>query len=286
MKRVSFFMMAAIIAASSVFVSCNKDDDPYIPKDAPEISVKFGGADVAKNATVILKIGAKKTIDVSFVTEGGLKAIEFSIGTESPGVPVTPGATSGTFSIELEGIVKGNIPIAIKVTDNQAAASEGLPEAIGDLSDTFSFTVGVEENELEEVNFEFTWERIGGTAATGLTKYGLDWFQSAGTPLAAHIRIIAGSGNEWYKFDNTVYNAVTTKEGLKALFTDDKKQTGNFTEVNFSTKTYNIVIGTKVVKATGDEYHLINITASNEVIINAGTPTESVRRTITGRSKL
>ena len=285
MRKVSLLMMAAIVAASSVFVSCSKDDDPYVAKDAPEISVTFGGADVAKNATVPLKIGESKELEVSFEAAGGVKEIEFSIGTQTPTVNIPAGSTSGSFKIELTGEVKGNLSVTIKVTDNQGTASEGLPDAISDLSDTFSFTINVVENELEEVDFAFTWERIGSNNATGLAKYGLEWYQSTGTPLAAYIRPITGSVNEWYKFENTVYSAVTTKEGLKALFTADKKQSGDFTDVNFVTKTYNIVIGTKVANAGGDEYYLINITASNDEVINAGTPTEAPKRTITGKSK-
>ena len=281
MKRVSFFMMAALFAASSVFVSCNKDEDPYIPKDGPEITVKFGGVDVTKGATAVpLKVDEVKSLEVNYTADGSVKDIELNIGGTDQVVPFDVGVTSGSFSVSLTGLVKGNIPVIITVTDNQGTASEGLPGAISDMSETFTFTIKVEENPLEETDFEFTWERLGGTAATGLSKYGLEWWQSVGTPLTAHIRPL--TGNEWYKFESAVYSTVTTKEELKALFTADKKQSGDFTDVNFQTKTYNIVIGTKV----GNEYYLINITASDEQIINAGTPTETVRRRITGKSKL
>jgi len=221
MRRINFFMMAAIFAVSSVFVSCNKDEDPYIPKPAPEISVKFGGADVAKNATVPLKIGTKKTLEVSFVVEGGLKAIEFSIGTESPGVPVTPGATTGTFSIELEGIVKGNIPIAIKVTDNQAAASEGLPEAIGDLSDTFSFTVGVEENELENA-VEFTLVYKGGSQTDGENineTVGIRYQQNLTASTARFV--LQATENNFVPLTKAEFDGIKTKEALKAKYDAD-----------------------------------------------------------------
>ena len=285
MKKVSLLMMAAFVAASSVFVSCKKDEDPYIPKDGPEVTVTFGGAAVTSGSTVTVKIGdAAKALEISYTADGGIQEIVLTIDGVSKTVNFTPNGTSATFSesISFDLAAAKNIAVSTTITDNQVAASAGLPDALlADKTATFSFTIKVEENELEEEDFAFTWERIGSTSTTGISEYGLEWFQSIGTPLTAHIRPITGTQNEWYKFENTVYANVKTKEGLKALFTADKKQTGDFAEVNFQTKTYNIVIGTKV----GDEYHLINVTASNEQILNAGTPTETVRRTITGKSK-
>jgi len=277
MRKVSLLMMAAIVAASSVFVSCSKDDDPYVAKDAPEISVTFGGDDVAKSATVPLKIGEEKKLVVSYEAAGGVKDIEFGIGTQSPTVPFTAGSTSGSFSIDLTGEVKGPLSVTIKVTDNQGTASEGLPDAISDLYDTFSFTINVVENALEEADFVFEWSKSG-TQATigGIADFGLDWYAVTGDPLLAQIRPIVDSGNEWYKFADTdaaaadaVYNGITTKEALKALFTADKKQTGNFTISvnNVNNPNWNVVIGTKV----GNEYYLLRINRTQNVDDIAGS---------------
>ena len=142
MKKVSIFMMAAIVAASSVFISCSKDD-PYDPKEGPVISVKLGDVDVANNGTVKVKVRDAKDLVISYEADGGIKEITVTGGsltapTFSVGDLTAKAEKSFTFST-VEKIV-----IETTITDNQKAASDGTDTPTEDKTATFKFTIDVE----------------------------------------------------------------------------------------------------------------------------------------------
>ena len=65
MKKVSFLIIAALVAASSVWVGCTKEDDPItpvipeipVPKAPPTINLSYGGEVTQQNATKTAKVG-------------------------------------------------------------------------------------------------------------------------------------------------------------------------------------------------------------------------------------
>jgi len=282
MKKVSYFMMAALVAASSMFVSCGEDDttdpiNPPLPLLAPTINFKFG--DKVFNTTGAkesVNVGDEVVIEFNYTAVGEIKEIELTIGT-APKETITTSFTSAishkiTKTLKAEFNAQKDIVITTKITDKQSPAKEA----------TFTFTISVEENELEEDDFE--WERVGGAAATGLAKFGLEWWQNtAGSPSGGHpawsVLIRPLAGNEMYKFDSKVYDEVTTKEGLVKLFADNAgKKIDVFSDISSSvSKTYDIVLGTKVRGSIDYEYYLLRITHST---VSTGASTTIV---VTGK---
>ena len=272
MKKVSYFMMAALFAASSMFVSCGEDDavvpDPIPPvviKDAPTISFKFGEKAIgAAGATESVKIGDAVDVEINYVADGEIKEIELTIGAADNKETITTFATATTHKItktlKAEFDEKKNIVITTKITDKQSPAKEA----------TFTFTINVEENELEEDDFE--WKRVGGAAGTGLAAFGLAWTQNSN---ALEAIIVPLAGTDLFRFDDTsVYDKVTTKEGLVKLFDDNVGvKINDFRGVSASvaSKTYDIVLGTKVKVGSEYEYYLLRIDNSSVSTAASGT---------------
>jgi len=273
MKRVSFFMMAALFAVSSVFVGCGKDDEPEPlpePKDAPTISFKFDGETInATGATESVKIGDEVVVEINYIADGEIKEIELTIG-DADKETITTGFNSATThkitrTLKDEFDAEKDIVITTKITDKQDFAK----------SATFTFTISVEENELEEDDFE--WKRIGGAAGTGLADFGLGW-----TSNTASVAIIVPlTGTDLYQFDSDVYDEVTTKEGLIQLFDENVgTKLTDFRGVSVSaSSSYDIVLGTKVKVGDDEyEYYLLHITHGTVSTGEAGTTI-----TITGK---
>lgn len=129
------------------------------------------------------------------------------------------------------------------------------------------------EDNLEPA--EFTWNRHGGTAATGLEEFGLQWTSNTKV-IYANIRPLDGA--TLYKFDPEVWEATTTEAQKAALFTEQVAGISVFNEVSCdATHDYDFVIGTTY----NGENHLIHITkAVVTPVTGVGTDI-----TITGEAK-
>ena len=263
-------MIAALIASSSVFVSCGEDDavepiPPVVVKNAPTISFKFGEKVIgATGATESVKIGDEVDVEINYTAAGEIKEIQLAIGEDENTETITTFTTATTHKIvktlKAEFDAKKNIVIATKITDKQSPAKDA----------TFTFTISVEENELEEDDFE--WRRIGGAAGTGLAAFGLAWTQNSSALEAIIVPLVS---TELYRFDDaSVYDKVTTKEGLVKLFDDNiGVKINDFRGVSASaaSKTYDIVLGTKVKVGSEYEYYLLHITNSTVSTATSGT---------------
>jgi len=275
MKKVSLFMLAAIVAASSMlFVSCGGDEE----FDLPTITVNLNGTD---RLEISVPADEEVTMKVTWEASGELEEVILRVVNGSSVVDLKSGFETKTLHRYNQS---GDLKIASPdpVNGGEILYNASLKAKKGDVLDLnrqikITFTaVAPPTNPLTEEDVAFTWSRTGNSAATGLDKFGLDWHSSTGTPLTANIA--AKTGTEWYEFPNTVYAAVDTKEALKALFTEERKKTGDFTgvTVNNPSTTFNLVIGTK----TGENYHLIHITGSTNAEVGGNWV-----RTITGKSK-
>jgi len=231
MKKVSLLMMAAFVAASSVFVSCKKDEDPYIPKDGPEVTVTFGGDAVTSGSTVTVKIGdAAKSLVISYTADGGIQEIDLTIDGTSKTVSFTPNGTSASFteSISFDLAAAKNIAVSTTITDNQVAASAGLPDALtSDLTKSFSFTIKVEENPLSEAE-EFTLVYKSGTQTDGENINETVGIRYQQNPTASTARFVlqATENNFVPLATKAEFDAIITKEKLKAKYNADVESKG------------------------------------------------------------
>ena len=88
MRKVSFLLIAALVAASSVLVGCTKDEDPVtpvipeipVPKAPPTINLSYGGEAAQQNATKTAKVGDVVELIVTFSAPGEIKQIDFKVG--------------------------------------------------------------------------------------------------------------------------------------------------------------------------------------------------------------
>ena len=103
MKRVNMFMIAAFVAASAMFVSCEKDDDP---DNAPTVIVKatYGtvnsqsvenGASIEGDEGVVVTFDIKFTMGISKLKEVHMKA---TIGSKTFNVLDSVGLDKGLFN--------------------------------------------------------------------------------------------------------------------------------------------------------------------------------------------
>ncbi len=120
---------------------------------------------------------------------------------------------------------------------------------------------------------EFTWNRHGGAAATGLDEFGLEWNSNAKEIYAV---ITPKADAQLYKFDPAVWASTTTNAQKAALFSE-AISISQFKEISCTAanKDYDIVLGTYY----NNEYHLIHVTHSSAYTFK-GTDV-----TITGETK-
>ena len=139
-------------------------------------------------------------------------------------------------------------------------------------SASYTMTVYVNmENVL--VPAEFTWNRHGAAAATGLEMFGLQWTSNGKEDFA---RITPLEGATLYKFEPETWANVTTAVEKAALFSEQTMGISVFNEVSaWTSHEYDFVIGTTY---NGENY-LIHIT-KGEVSTFKGTDI-----TITGEWK-
>ena len=118
MKRVNLFMLAAVIAVSSVFVSCTKEE-----KDPPTITVNLNGTD-----KIEIEVNANQdvTARIDFNAEAEIKQIDIDEvnGTNLSGYPKTSGFDSKTrhqatvtIPARVNTSVDAEVKLNVKVTD-------------------------------------------------------------------------------------------------------------------------------------------------------------------------
>ena len=122
---------------------------------------------------------------------------------------------------------------------------------------TTSINLSINNPAQALVPAEFTWNRHGGAAATGLDEFGLTW-NSNGKEIYAIITPVEGA--VLYKFDPETWNNTITDVDKAALFTE-AIGVSQFKEVSCTAvdKDYDIVLGTRY----NGEYRLIHVTHSH-----------------------
>ena len=269
MKKLALALVCLVSVA--FFASCTPEGQPTIQILTEEGYVQNNdvldmytdylfGFDMASSTTTNKELTNLKVNVEAFDLEGTSTGV-----TEWANKDLT-GLTSfhyvDTLFVELERYeILGSAVVTAVVTD-----------AAGQTA-TASFTVSVGmENALEPV--EFTWNRHGGAAATGLDEFGLEWNSNAKEIYAV---ITPKEGAILYRFDPEVWEATTTTTEKAALFGETAISVAQFKEVSCTAvdKDYDIVLGTSY----NGEFHLIHVTHSH-VFTFKGTDV-----TITGEAK-
>ena len=258
-------MMAAIFAASSVFVSCSKDDDPYVPKDAPTISAKFGGDPVTAGSTVVLKLGETKELLVDYKAPGLVKTFALSYNGNYE-YPEEVGKSTGSVSISFKGDVKGEQTCTITITDNQAAASEGMPESIIDQVATFTFKIDIQENDLV-ANKTFTVVYLGGVTDGGANaineEHGI-WYHNNPSGTTGRIDIVTSGNNFAILANEAAYTAIKTRESLKTAYDSapaaDKRASFTANAGTGTTGSGGSFVPVYFISKVGNNYFLIKMT--------------------------
>ncbi|MCS7005760.1 MAG: hypothetical protein NZM38_10610 [Cytophagales bacterium] len=109
----------------------------------------------------------------------------------------------------------------------------------------------------------FTWERVGSSAGTGLSEFGLAW--TSNTSTAA---IIRKDAQKLVKLSASQYNSITTRPALKAAI-DAAADIPDFRDISVqSNRTYSdLIIGT----IKNNVYYIIKIEESTVSSSSAGT---------------
>ena len=205
MKRLNLFMLAAIVAVSSVFVSCNKEDEP---KASPSITFTYNGDEAESGDPFSAKIGDEVTIIATFVAPGEIASIEFKVGSDDLSPTEFDSATGHEISKTLKFTSAGSVTITAKVTDKQDPALS---------SSVFSITVAVTENDLGEAE-TFTLARPPqeGLSAENTT-VGIRWIDNKDATIA---RFAPTVGATLVEITKTIHDGTATKEALVKAYND------------------------------------------------------------------
>lgn len=260
-----FALALLCIVSVAFFASCSKDDDPKNPSIsvyAPTTEFVQDGATVDLLADSI-KFGFQMASNADSQKElASLRVVITTEAGETEWDNLTLSGTSFTYTsicnfFEAKEII-GDAVISATVTDANNNTA------------TASITLHIDYTDPELEVKDFTWNRHGGNAATGLAEYGLEWTSNAKDEIFAQIKPMAGYS--LYEFAPATWTEITT-ENTKALFFHNLVEIPSiavFNKVSAFTSHDNLdyVIGT--INHETSEAHLMHIT-KNAVSTFKGT---------------
>ncbi len=278
MKKFKLFALL-FLAGTMVFTSCNKDEEEIaLP------TITFSGAssyeiDFADSTTtrIVYNVDVKADgkVDQFTITEKKYLSDNTTVSTayDSDKTDDFKGETAKTYNFDktfiagdfvVEGKEVSKIEYIYSVTDKEGKNVEKIC--------TVTKKQQAVTTPLSDAT-DFTWQRVGGAAGTGLSSFGLKWTSNA---KETHAQITKDTAEKLVILTAADWTNITTKEDLAAAVeagTDADVYDGVSTTAS---GTYDDVIATKV----GNEYFLIHITSGDVQTGNAGTTV-----TITGQSK-
>ena len=244
MKKLALALVCLVSVA--FFASCSPEGDPTISVyDTEDGYVKSGdnvtvGEEFKFGFDMASSVETSKELTSLVVTITTPDNFEEEETLEFPG-NVTEYNYRRTYTFNPKSELVGVITIKAVVTDAAGKTA----------------TVTMELNAFESdalVEADFTWNRHGGAAATGLEQFGLQW-TSNGKEDFAQIKPLEGA--KLYKFDAEKWATVTTGTEKAALFSEQTLGISVFNEISAWTgHDYDYVIGTTY---NGENY-LIHIT--------------------------
>jgi hypothetical protein len=263
--------MISMLAVATLFTSCNKDED----NEDKRPTLNFIGGDGYTSTSSTITLGEEILVGWNAFsnTSTSKKLSHFearivTIGMEdqllvNEDINGTS-YSSESFSISASGA--GVFDIKATVTDNAGETR------------TVSITITVEEatnpdTPLTEAE-DFTWNREGSAAGTGLSQFGLKWTSNAKEVKA---KIIKDNATKLVNLGSSAWTTITTQEALIAAI-DAATDMEAYHEVSAEANhTYDDVIGT-IVDGTYYMIHVTSGTVAND--ISTGTAI-----TITGQYK-
>lgn len=244
MKNLKFLLLV-LLPALFVFSGCSED-----PADDLSPTLEFIGGGTYVDRDVTLLPGEEFTVKLR----------------------ATQNATSKSKLANFKGerkIVNTAVFVDSTFSESEFNIVGPITAANIETVETFTFTITDKKGEFTSLSFKvtteaadtttalaapeaFEWERCGGTAGTGLAKFGLAW-TSNGDGTSAIIKEDAG---KLVVLTNTEWTSITTQEDLKAAV-DNGTAVGEYTGVSAqATAAYDDVLATM----NGSDYYLIHVT--------------------------
>jgi len=269
MKKLSL-LFCAFALIGFVMVGCNDDDDPTV-NQSPSIS------DWSVNGmTMDMTSGSHSPSDSIVFTflasdNEGLKNLmitEDVSGSSGTTTLKDEALNGGSSTISYIYIVDSSatdgatITLTFTITDDGSLAEKDLADET--TSKTYVITVEVVASTTDlsaEQDFEF--KRVGGTAGTGLSTFGLAW--TSNTASAAIVK--RDSAIKLVVLAASDYTSITTQEALKAKV-DSATAVDDYQGVSSSSSgTYDDVIAT----INGSTYYMLHVTTGTVSTDSLGT---------------
>ncbi len=181
MKKLSY-LLAIIVIAGIYFTSCSKDDTTTPQDLKPVISFKTGTGLTSSDVTITVGESINLGVICTANSNSGTKLNNVKIYTivnnaQQPSIidsTINAAAFDATYVITFSNAFTGKLYAEVTDKDGQ--------------KNNVSLTITVETATTPlEAAADFTWQRVGGAAATGLDMFGLKW-TSNGKAVNAQIK--------------------------------------------------------------------------------------------------
>ena len=259
MKKMKLFALG-LIGASMMMTSCADDDDPVV---GPSLVVnETNSADGVVDGKVSIEPG--DSLHFEWTARDGDAKLE-------------------TFVIEINGVKAGGLVTDegnelddnIKSSDNETY-QDGVM-IIGNAG-VYTFTITDRDGETDMVEIEvtveaattplsseqsFTWERMGGSAGTGLAQFGLKWTSNSSTSAI----IAEDAATVFVELPASAWTSITTKEDLAAAITAATPITTYEGISVTQSGTYDVVLATM----TGTDVYIMHVTEATVTTGGSGT---------------
>lgn len=265
MKKLKLFALG-LLSSGLVLTSCQKDEDEDV---GPIISVTTTSGDVIASADAEVKVtpGAEVTFNWE-ARRGDSDLQDFEVSLDGTSIAVTTNGgeqlpyeniSASDNSIYTDGItisappIQGSREYTFKITDeNGLTASRAV-----------TITTEPETTDLAAAE-DFTWTRVGGTAAVGLAQFGLKWESNSQTSAI----VTKDDATKMVNLGSAAWTSISTVEGLDAAIVA-AAELAQYTGVSVTQDgTYDDVLGVR--KSDGTIY-MLHVTSGDVQTSGAGT---------------
>lgn len=267
MKKLGY-LLGLFFVAGFLFSSCSDDEDTTPQELKPTITFQTGTGYTYSDETINIGDSILVGVVCTANSNSNAKLTNFKIYfiENNITIPTSVNETlndpsyTGSWYIPFDEAFDGKL--YAEVTDK-----DGQKNSV-----SFNITVESATNPLD-AEADFTWQRVGGTPATGLAPFGLKW-TSNGQKVSA--KIMKDTAEKFVELTSAQWTSIETKEDLAAAVeaaTAITEYTGISADAS---NTYDEVLATKY----NGEYFIIHITEATVVVGGSGTTI-----TITGKYK-
>ena len=262
MKKKLNYLFILVLVSPFLMISCV--DEPEVEKNPPTITFTSPVSD-----TIDVFIGDSIDFEIELTAEDGLKSLL--------ALSSVAGVELLNFDQDFNGTSYESVTVTAVLTESVEADAEiVISFVVSDNSKSVNaqkvLIAKVKATPLSEAA-DFTWQRTGAPAATGLTEFGLSW-ESNGAD--GKFAIIKKDADKFVILDPAQWTTITSLEALKAAV-DAADNVESWKGVSAEASgSYDFTLGT----IKNDTYYLIHITNGEVKSVTAGT-----QITITGQYK-